>query len=101
MQKHVSDEALSRSLACHWDDIPAIQVKQNLQDPIEAHLRRFDRESTPKNLHNVKFLDTIMEEEVKVEEAPHEMRSRDVSALFGGPLGLQTARPQRFFGQHV
>ncbi|KAJ4549310.1 hypothetical protein HRR86_006698 [Exophiala dermatitidis] len=62
-QKSVCDEVLARSLTCNWENIPPPPQKR-AEDVGSGMIRLpFDRSSTPKNLNDVRMLDTIFEHE--------------------------------------
>ncbi|KIX98714.1 uncharacterized protein Z520_05175 [Fonsecaea multimorphosa CBS 102226] len=97
-QKEVCDQVLQRSLACQWDDIPTIPTTRTTEeDQWEIHRGDFDRESTPKDMQDVRMLETLDGDDATAEQNPFQMAmTTDLSTFFGGPNGVQVDMSQVF-----
>ena len=93
-QKHVCDEVLSRSFACHWDDIPVSSKTQAGEEEALINCGFFDREHTPTNLEDAQMLDIVGKEEGDTEENTVRLSVSSASTLFSGPMGMQMGLPQ-------
>ncbi|EXJ88337.1 hypothetical protein A1O1_05267 [Capronia coronata CBS 617.96] len=96
-QKDVCDEMLARSLACDWSNMPVPPLKQKAEDVMD--LLPYHRESTPKNLQDVRMLETVFEADF---QAQVETASAPVQGSYNfgiGPWDMQIGQLQRPFGQ--
>ncbi|EXJ57134.1 hypothetical protein A1O7_07478 [Cladophialophora yegresii CBS 114405] len=67
-QKEFYEHVLGRSMVCHWHDLPA-PPERHPEDVSASYRNGFHRETTPKDMNDVKMLDSIKEEEVQSEES--------------------------------
>ncbi|OQV09113.1 hypothetical protein CLAIMM_13280 [Cladophialophora immunda] len=96
-QKEVCDQVLRRSLACQWDDIPATPTptRRAEEEHRGVHRGGFYRESTPKDMRDVRMLETLDEDEAMAEDHPVQTgMATEVSAFFHGPNEMQLNIPQ-------
>ncbi|OAP63519.1 hypothetical protein AYL99_02746 [Fonsecaea erecta] len=94
-QKEVCDQVLQRSFDCQWDDIPTVPIRSIEENPWEIGWGDFTRESTPKDMQDVRMLEILDEDKVMTmaEQNPFQMQtemdmSNDTSTLFAGPSGV-------------
>ncbi|KIW65709.1 hypothetical protein PV04_07941 [Phialophora macrospora] len=66
-QKEFYDHVLERSILCHWHDLPQPPEEGPLGGGPEWHRDGFHRETTPKDMRDVKMLDRIMEEDMHID----------------------------------
>jgi hypothetical protein len=74
-QREFYDQVLQRSIVCHWHDLPHLPKEGPLGDGSGLNLNRdgFHRETTPKDMRDIKMLDSIMEEDMHFERNPVEV----------------------------
>ncbi|KIW92046.1 uncharacterized protein Z519_07028 [Cladophialophora bantiana CBS 173.52] len=100
-QREVCDEVLRRSFTCQWDDIPGLPKRRPEQGGWEVARSDFHRETTPRDMRDLRMLESLYEDGLKSEENPSQTKGSGVAAGFNGPLGIQVTMPQGFLGQHM
>jgi hypothetical protein len=64
-QKEFYDHVLQRSVVCHWHDLPQLPEAGPPGDRSGLTRDGFHRETTPKDMRDIKMLDSIMEEDMR------------------------------------
>ncbi|OAL37406.1 hypothetical protein AYO20_03255 [Fonsecaea nubica] len=96
-QKDVCDQVLHRSLVCQWDDIPTTLTTRTEQGHRVVHHGHFHRESTPRDMRDVRMLAALDEDEVMADESQIQLSmATELSACFGGLSGVQANMPRVF-----